>query len=434
MRVLATKQTTPAPTRQQRAPILAQGRSRPTASLSSDLPLLQRKCACGGGCPRCQATLQPRLTMSEPGDQYEQEADHVAEQVTGMPEPKLQRSSVGHGEPPPRQQVNQWSGRTHLQPQHAPSTVSKEAAIPSIVNKVMHQTGHPLDVSTRSFMEPRFGVDLSQVRIHADALAAKSAAALAARAYTVRNDIVFGTAQYKPGSRATQWLLAHELTHVIQQNASFSRAGHRLIQRSCFDGNCDECGGGFKDLWVTVFFARRANQATMQKLRTRINKAKAILANCCVRIKFDFNWTLIPGAASIETASRHRRPANDPLGLRDVPEPQETIGEGDLIASARGIPLLVVDEIRGTGGGTTILGGQTDRGQDYDVEYTGPSMFFMAVNQPREGACSAVDLTIAHELWHVTGALRHNAADGAITDCSGEGVAEPYCTAVRGLT
>ena len=157
-----------------------------------------------------------------------------------------------------------------------------------------------------------------------------------------------------------------------------------------------------QDLWVTVFFARRANRATMQHLRTAINGAKTILCNCCTNIKFDFNWTLIPNAAAIESASLHQRPAGDASGIFDVPEPMESIGEGQLVAGARGIPMLVVDEVRGTGGGTTILGGQDDQGRDFDVEYSGSSMFFIAVNQPNpNGNCNH----IAHEICHITGAF-----------------------------
>ena len=274
------------------------------------------------------------------------------------------------------------------------------------------------------------GYGFENVRIHTGEHAVRSAETIHARAFTLGRDIVFNRGQYRPGTLEGDKLLAHELTHVIQQRGGSNPS----VQRSCFNGNCEDCNGGTKDLWVTVFFARRANRVTMEKIRRRINKAKEVLRNCCVNIKFDFDWTLIPGAASIETASRHRRPSGDASGIFDVPEPMERIGEGQLIAGARGIPMLIVDEVRGTGGGTTILGGQDDQGRDFDVEYTGSSMFFMAVNQPREGGCSRDDLTIAHELWHVTGALRHDAADGAITDCSGEGVAEPYCTRIRGLT
>ncbi len=68
-------------------------RSRNVSPLSMGMPLLQRKCACGGGCPRCQeqALLQTKLKINEPGDKYEQEADRVADEVMQMPEPSVQQ-------------------------------------------------------------------------------------------------------------------------------------------------------------------------------------------------------------------------------------------------------------------------------------------------------------------------------------------------------
>lgn len=77
--------------------------------------------------------------------------------------------------------------------------------------------GEALDASTRAFMESRFGQDLGQVRVHKDARAAESAESLGAAAYTVGQDVVFGSGQYEPGAERGRWLLAHELAHVVQQ-------------------------------------------------------------------------------------------------------------------------------------------------------------------------------------------------------------------------
>jgi hypothetical protein len=88
---------------------------------------------------------------------------------------------------------------------------------PPIVHEVLRSPGQPLDPSTRAIMEPRFNHDFSRVRIHADARAAESAHAVDARAYTVGRDVVFGSGQYAPRTSSGQRLLAHELTHVVQQ-------------------------------------------------------------------------------------------------------------------------------------------------------------------------------------------------------------------------
>jgi len=90
-------------------------------------------------------------------------------------------------------------------------------AVPPIAHEVLGSPGQPLDAGTRAFMEPRFGHDFSQVRVHSDANAAESARAVNALAYTVGGDVVFGTGQYSPGTSEGRRFLAHELTHVVQQ-------------------------------------------------------------------------------------------------------------------------------------------------------------------------------------------------------------------------
>ena len=95
--------------------------------------------------------------------------------------------------------------------------------VPPIVYDVLRSPGRPLDSATRAFFEPRLGHDFSQVRVHADAKAAESAGAVDALAYTVGRDIVFGAGQYAPRTSEGRRLLAHELTHVAQQNVSTSQ-------------------------------------------------------------------------------------------------------------------------------------------------------------------------------------------------------------------
>ena len=132
---------------------------------------LQRKCACGGtgdGCDECKRKKQ-----------------------------LLQRRALGNRTP---------------------------AAIPPVVDEVVRSSGQPLSLETRAFFEPRFGHDFSKVRVHADSRAAESARAVQAHAYTVGQDIVFGVAQYAPGTAAGDSLLAHELTHVVQQGTGAQRA------------------------------------------------------------------------------------------------------------------------------------------------------------------------------------------------------------------
>ncbi len=93
-------------------------------------------------------------------------------------------------------------------------------AVPPIVDEVLRSPGQSLDGVTRAFMESRFGHDLSQVRVHADPRASASARAVNAMAYTVGKDVVFQTGQYRPQTEAGKRLLAHELTHVVQQGGA----------------------------------------------------------------------------------------------------------------------------------------------------------------------------------------------------------------------
>lgn len=90
---------------------------------------------------------------------------------------------------------------------------------PPIVNEVLASPGKPLDPQTRDFMEQRFHHDFSRVRIHTDARAAESAKAVDALAYTVGKNVVLGAGQYAPATSAGRRLLAHELTHVVQQQS-----------------------------------------------------------------------------------------------------------------------------------------------------------------------------------------------------------------------
>lgn len=90
-------------------------------------------------------------------------------------------------------------------------------AIPQIVDDVLHSSGHTLDAATRAFFEPRFGHDLSRVRVHTGGQAGESARAVHARAYTVGQDMVFAPGAYSPHTTEGKQLLAHELTHTVQQ-------------------------------------------------------------------------------------------------------------------------------------------------------------------------------------------------------------------------
>lgn len=103
--------------------------------------------------------------------------------------------------------------------EHAGTVAAAPPTVPAAVGQVLRGPGRALDASTRAAHAPYFG-ELADVRIHTGADAAASARAVAARAYTVGRDVVFGAGEYAPGSAAGRALLAHELAHVAQQRAA----------------------------------------------------------------------------------------------------------------------------------------------------------------------------------------------------------------------
>ena len=120
--------------------------------------------------------------------------------------------------PCPRRQTREpgWEKESR-KTEHLLDSSSEGSMAQTLVNDVLRSSGQVLDVPTRTFMEKRLGNDFSQVRVHSDSKAAAAAQALQARAFTFGRDIVFDAQEYRPDSTRGKHLLAHELTHVIQQ-------------------------------------------------------------------------------------------------------------------------------------------------------------------------------------------------------------------------
>ena len=187
--------------------------------------------------------IQTKLTVNKQGDEFEQEADRVADQVMRMtaPTPSIQRKCSGCEEEEKVQrkcaECEEEEKKTGLQRKEAGA--GPEYAPPS-VHSVLSSPGRPLDPATRAFMEPRFGHDFSGVRVHTDASAADSARAVNALAFTAGPHVVFGSNQYAPGTAEGKRLLAHELTHVVQQShlsrTASASPGSEPIARSASGG------------------------------------------------------------------------------------------------------------------------------------------------------------------------------------------------------
>ncbi|MET0649826.1 MAG: DUF4157 domain-containing protein [Pyrinomonadaceae bacterium] len=166
--------------------------------------------------------IRPKLSVGAPSDPAEQEADRVADRiVSSPPAAAVQRKCACGGKSAAGGTCAecQAGGGTIQRRAHGGGNGSSEA--PSVVGSVLGSGGgRPLDGASRGFMETRFGHDFSRVRVHEDARAAASARAINARAYTLGHNIVFASGEYAPGSDSGRRLLAHELTHVVQQSAS----------------------------------------------------------------------------------------------------------------------------------------------------------------------------------------------------------------------
>lgn len=152
--------------------------------------------------------IQRELTLGSPGDPFERQADTVADQVMGTPQP----APVGSG-------LHRGNG----------DVGASRALAPPVVHEVLARPGRPLEPAARDAMEARFGgADFSSVRVHDDSRAAQSALAVGAHAYSVGRDVVFAPGRYGPGTAAGDRLLAHELTHTLQ-------GGTRTLRRQPLD-------------------------------------------------------------------------------------------------------------------------------------------------------------------------------------------------------
>jgi hypothetical protein len=165
---------------------------------------------------RLMHAVQPRPDVAPVDDEYEREADRVAENVMRMPEPQAPA--------PPRplksddDEVEASFVQRHAAQNTAPDITTATAA----TIRGLNSGGAPLPDRTRAFFEPRFGADFGNVRIHATAEASEAARSIRAHAFTVGRNIAFAEGRYAPDSPEGRRLLAHELTHVVQQSGGLA--------------------------------------------------------------------------------------------------------------------------------------------------------------------------------------------------------------------
>lgn len=219
-----------------------------------------------GGAPFNQA----KLAVGATNDKYEREADTIADRVMGMPE-------TGHAHP--RQAVSRienstvqrmcskcqnaleeekkyYIQRKPCQSSAEPCAPQSDIDIPVLFKKhdnsssaessnnsheginALRGGGRPLNTHERRFFEPRFNHDFSHVRLHDNPAAAQAASSINARAFTIGRHIAFGKGEYRSGEASSKHLLAHELTHVLQQQAMSDKRIQRTVHGPGTPTNC----------------------------------------------------------------------------------------------------------------------------------------------------------------------------------------------------
>jgi len=202
-------------------------------------------------------SIQCRLSLSQPGDPYEQEADRVADAAVKMPDAPAPSATVDRQEEPGstvqrlcshcqdevgRQAVpikeDEKKEIAPVRRQEMPKDeeempVAMAAAAPGVASEVgsdveagiqsLSGGGRPLSTPVRADMESRMGFDFGAVRVHTDGQANHLTRSVNALAFTHGSDVVFGSGQYQPETPGGKHLLAHELTHVVQQTGGIPR-------------------------------------------------------------------------------------------------------------------------------------------------------------------------------------------------------------------
>lgn len=207
---------------------------------------------------------RPKLTVGPPNDRFEREADRVARDVTRGGAETGQRPTVARATAVdstvqrmcPRCQKRHAEGKPLDCPdcereiRRTPASPGRPDAGARTASPVRgaETGGRPLPDSVRSFFEPRFGRGFGDVRVHTGARADAAARAVNARAFTLGRDVVFRSGEYRPETSDGRRLLAHELTHTIQQDGATAA----VVQRECVDGRWEfEYDGCSVPDWVS---------------------------------------------------------------------------------------------------------------------------------------------------------------------------------------
>jgi Domain of unknown function (DUF4157) len=273
--------------------------------------------------------IQKKLSIGSPNDSYEAEADHVADKVMRMKEPtqqnvtqtgsliqkkcthcqeeELRKKPLAESITPLIQRRSTESGGESHAPSHVESQINSSRG-----------GGSVMDHGTQHFMESRFGTDFSGVRIHTGSQAVQMSKELDAQAFTVGNDVYFNEGKYTPNSDSGRHLLAHELTHTVQQNGGIGRK----IQKNPIAVGAGIGAAAFLAGYGLAFVADYLSMTRARALRFATSMGTGWLSSlpncpCSAPVSDIINWerdaspslsTYHPGAVSSFRSTPHLAP------------------------------------------------------------------------------------------------------------------------------
>jgi hypothetical protein len=186
--------------------VMQRAMAAPRSLRPADLLAMQRTLGNNAtGAMLGRTPVQAKLTINAPGDQWEREADRIADAV-------MRRRDETAGP--------QLSPSVMPEPNTTKVSEGSVAAAGDFAHQLQASQGRPLPPALRERFEGKLGANFGGVRVHADGAAGRLSRAIQAQAFTRGPDILFGPGHYAPGTAAGQRLLAHELTHVVQQGAA----------------------------------------------------------------------------------------------------------------------------------------------------------------------------------------------------------------------
>lgn len=282
--------------------------------------------------------IQTKLKVGKPGDKYEQEADKVANNVMRMPQggtvqmkpieedekisPKLQMSTLKEGQNNILQAKCKECEEDKLQMKPSIQLKSQEQgeATSGVSMQIMTSKGNgqAMDKATRSDLGGKMGYNFDNVRIHSDSKAADLSQSLGARAFTVGKDIYFNRGEYNPGNTEGKRLLAHELTHVVQQS------GNGSVQREMIQKDDDA----------------KKKKKKEPKVTTKVEVAN----------KTDFKKDPSKNLPSVKTSTTEEREVSDSVKstTKTTTSVSDQTGSGEIKVSDKGTGISGTVGIKGT--------------------------------------------------------------------------------------